>query len=126
MKNQPTRSTETIADQLSEIQETAEKEKVQLTTEVQEYIGKAVTALQDKLADEEPTVEEDVEFIKEVRMWMGMPEEWREKYPSIEGMKGLEEMEEARKRDISLRQWLDLLHVAEVAGWERKQIDKNL
>jgi len=59
-----------ILDQLSEIQDEAKKNKVELTPEVQAYIRGHLEAVQQKLANGQQIYESDMEFIKEVRVWI--------------------------------------------------------
>jgi len=122
-----------IQDQLADLNETLEKEKVQLTPEVEEYVREHVRALQDKLQAGQDVYESDLEFIEKVKLWVWMPKEWREKYPNIDEMLKSEKMKdvtmlgayEASKRNISPKQWLDLLYIAESAGKSKKWIDET-
>ena len=58
---------QSLQDQLSEIQSEAKKNKVQLTPEVTQYIREHLEAVQQKLANGEQIYESDLEFIKEAR-----------------------------------------------------------
>ena len=119
-------------EQLADLTQTLEKEKVQLTPEVEEYVRSHVRAVQDKLQAGQDVRESDLEFIAKVRTWVMMPQELREKYKSVEEMVKSDEMNdvtsldayEANKRHISPKQWLDLLHVAEASGKKKEWIDK--
>ena len=66
----PLLDTHTILDQLSEIQDEAKKNRVQLTPEIQKYIREHLEAVQQKLANGEQIYESDLEFIKEARVWI--------------------------------------------------------
>jgi len=66
----PPLDTHTILDQLANIQAEAEKNKVQLTPEVKQYIREHFEAVQQKLANGEQVYESDLEFIKEARVWI--------------------------------------------------------
>jgi hypothetical protein len=112
-------------EQLADLNQTLEKEKVQLTPEVEKYVRNHVRAVQDKLQAGKDVYENELEFIPIVKMWMKMPKEWREKYPSIEDMTKSEELLESNKRHISIKQWCDLMHVAEVKGKKKDWIDKT-
>jgi hypothetical protein len=114
-------SSQYTAQRLADLTETLEKEKVELTPEVEEYVRAHVRAVQDKLQAGEPIFESDLAFIDKVKVWVLMPEEWREKFESVEKME--EEKSEADKRLISLNQWLALLHMAKVSGKQREWID---
>jgi hypothetical protein len=103
-------------EQLADLNQTLEKEKVQLTPEVEEYVREHIRAVQDKLQAGEDVYESDLEFIPKVKMWVSMSKELREKYPNIREMLKSEELLESNKRHISLQQWLDLLHIMEVGG----------
>jgi len=124
------KESQTAQEQLADLTQTFEKENVQPTPEVKEYVRSHVRAVQDKLQSGKPVYENELEFIPKVKMWMRMPKEWREKYPSVEEMVKSEEMKnvtmsdvyEAQKRDIDIKQWLDLLHMAEIQDKEL-QID---
>ena len=83
MSQSPETSPE-LEDRLAELKETKEREKVQLTPEVEGYIQEHVKAIQNKLANGEAILESDLEFIDEVKLWMSMSEEWRGKLQSIE------------------------------------------
>ena len=123
---------EVAQEQLDELNRTLEKEKVDVTPEVEEYTRSHVRAVQDKLQAGQDVYESDLEFIPKVKMWVLMPKEWRDKYKSVEEMVKSEEMKdvtvsdiyEANKRNISLKQWLDLLHIAECAHQKPKWIDE--
>ena len=113
---------QTLLDQLSEIQDEAKKNKVQLTPEVVQYIREHLEAVQKKLAKNESIYDEDLEFIKNVRFWINLPENVRQMFPAIEEMKK-ESEDEAMKRNITPKQWFDLLHVAKAAGKQKEWID---
>jgi hypothetical protein len=110
---------------LADLTETLEREKVELSPEVEEYALAHVRAVQDKLQAGQPIFETDLEFIDMVKMWIMMPEKLREKYKSIQEMEESEEMKEAGKRHILLKQWLDLLHVAKAADKSKEWIDEK-
>ena len=57
-----------LQDQLLDIQDEAKKTKVQLTPEIESYIREHLEAVQQKLANNEPVYDEDLEFIKEARL----------------------------------------------------------
>jgi len=118
-----------ILDQISEIQDEAKKNKVKLTPEVTQYIREHLEAVQQKLANGVSVTDDDMKFMQDVRLWVSLPEEWRKKCKSIEDMKQNTELrgagKEASARGISIRQWLDLLHIAEVSQTDKKWIDKN-
>lgn len=103
---------ESLQDQLMDIQDEAKKNKVKLTLEVGRYIREHLETVQQKLANREPVMEDDMKFMQDVRTWVGLPEEWREKYKSIEGMNKSEENQDTIKRGIRLGQWLILLNIA--------------
>jgi len=107
-----------ILDQISEIQDEAKKNKVQLTPEVKQYIREHLDAVRQKLANREEITEDDMKFMQDVRLWISLQEEMRRKYRSIEEMKQSSEVSEAVKeasaRGISPKQWFDLLHIATV------------
>ena len=113
-----------LQDQLLDIQDEAKKNKVELTPEIREYIRTHLEAVQQKLANREEVTEDDMQFIKDVRLWVSIPDNVRGKFPSIEVMKKSEELEEAAKRRINHEQWFDLLHIAEVSQQDKKWIDK--
>jgi hypothetical protein len=116
-------------EQLADLTKTLEKEKVQLTPEVEKYVRSHVRAVQDKLQAGKDVYESELEFIPKVKTWVLMPKEWREKHPSIEDMLKNKEIidiwPEISKRHISVTQWQDLLHVAEAAGKEKEWIDET-
>jgi len=115
---------QSILDQLSEIQDEAKKNKVQLAPEVEAYIREHLEIVQQKYANNEPVYEEDLEFIKDVRLWVSLQDNVRQMFPTIESM-NKEATDEAVKRHISPKQWLDLLHVAEAARKDKKWIDET-
>jgi len=141
----PSLDTSSQLDQkLAELKETQEREKVELSPEVEKYYQEHVKAIQGKLAKGEAILESDLKFIDDVKLWMSLPEEWREQYSSVEEMKkageandielkmkGIlfrdlqEATQEAQKRNINLKQWLTLLHIANTAGKERSWIDET-
>jgi len=69
MPNKP-ETLQSLSDRISEIQDEAKKNKVQLTPEIQAYIREHLEAVQQKLANREPVYDEDLEFIKEARSWI--------------------------------------------------------
>jgi len=134
---------QSILDQISEIQSEAEKNKVDLTPEVREYIRTHIEAVQQKLANGEQVTEDDLRFMQDVRLWVAMPKEWRDKYRSIDEIHKAEEVQEiiieaqkreinfhkvmfeANKRGIGPKQWIALLHVAESSDKDEKWIDET-
>ncbi len=111
LPNTPT----SLTDQLADIKEALEKEKIKLTPEVEEYIKTHLHTIQDKIADKKDITKGDLAFIGKVKTWILMPEEWREKYPTIHDLEASGEMDnmqnaiwEANKRQISIQQWLDM------------------
>jgi hypothetical protein len=120
-------------EQLADLNQTLEKEKVQLTPEVEEYVRNHVRTVQDKLQAGQDVYERDLEFIPKVKMWVRMPKYLREKYKSIdELMKSgetkdvtMSDVNEANKRQISPKQWQDLLHVMEAGGEKKEWIDET-
>jgi hypothetical protein len=98
-------TSQTALEQLADLTKTLEKEKVQLTPEVEEYVRSHVRAVQDKLQAGQDVYESDLAFIEKVKMWV-------------------KNIKESKERDISMDQWQDLLHVAEAAGKEKKWIDE--
>jgi hypothetical protein len=116
-------------EQLADLNQTLEKEKVQLTPEVENYVREHIRAVQDKLQVGQDVYEKDLEFIPNVNLWVLMPKEWREKHPSIEDILKDKEIidiwPEISKRHISVTQWQDLLHMAEASGNEKEWIDKT-
>ena len=110
-------------DQLIEIQETVKREKVKLTPEVEAYIRQHIYAIQDKLAEGKPIFKKDMEFIELSKMWILAPANIREEYPSIDLMN--DQKSESGKRNISLRQWFDVLHIAKSAKKDMEWINKT-
>jgi len=112
MKNQP--KPEALLDTLK----TAEKAKVKLTLEIEQEIREHLAEAQARAERGEPMTQEMVEFMENVRLWVGMPEEWREKLRTVEVMRKDPEIirapTEAKQRHISVQQWLDLLHLNNV------------
>jgi hypothetical protein len=119
-----------IRDQMADIHDKVEKQKIPLSKGVAAYTRENLRKVAGKLQAGEPIYPSDMEFIANVRMWMGMPAVWREKYRSIEqmktegGMDGSESREvgaEAQKRNISWGQWLALMHIACFNGTKGKE-----
>jgi len=119
-----TETSSSILDQLSEIQDEAKKNKVQLTPEVQAYIREHLENVQQILAKGEHVTEHDLRFMQEVRMWVRIPDNIRKLYTNIEEMDE-EISNEVYKRGISPKQWFDILHVAEAANQDRQWIDEK-
>ena len=119
-----------LADQnlFSDILGEAGRQKIKLTPEITEEIREHLAEAQARAERGEPMTREMAEFMENVRLWVGMPEWWREENPKLTNESVLEMnrlvtdevREEAKKRDISVGQWLDLLHVSEA------QKDKNV
>jgi hypothetical protein len=118
-------SSQAPEQRIADLTETLEKEKVELTPEVEKYVRVHVRAVQDKLQAGQQVFESDLEFIDGVKMWVQMSKEFRGKYRSIEQLVGSDEYNESNKRRISIKQWLDLLHVAEAAEEAREWIDEQ-
>ena len=116
-------------EQLDDLNRTLEKEKVELTPEVEEYTRSHVRAVQNKLQAGQDVYESDLAFIPKVKIWVRMPKELREKYRSVDEMiKSKEVIDaqfEANKRHISLQQWYVLLEIAICGSKERKWIDER-
>jgi hypothetical protein len=124
-----TPETPSLQDQLAEIKREAEQNKVELTSEVQEYIRTHLLAVQQKLSAQEPVTEDDLRFMQDVRLWVGMAEEDRNRLVSIEDMNHEistnEYFKEIFKRKISLTQWIALVFVAYAIGENWEWIDKT-
>jgi hypothetical protein len=110
-----------LEQRLADLTGTLEIEKVELSPEVEEYARAHVRAVQDKLQTGQPVFEADLAFIDNVKLWVMMPENLREEFKSVEQMYA--EKPEADERHISLKQWLDLLHVAKTTGNPRYWIN---
>jgi len=117
------KSSPTLQDKLAELKETQEREKIELTPEVEQYYQEHVEAVQEKLAQGEAILESDMEFVDAVKLWMGAQENVRKKIPSIEEM--LKEKKEAEERNITLAQWLGLLHIVYATEKEKEWIDEQ-
>jgi hypothetical protein len=107
-----TKLPETPQDRFLSLIALAKREKVRLTPEIEKEIRDHLAEAQARAERGEPMTQEMIEFMENVRLWVGMPEEWREKLRTVEAMANSPEFHEAQKRHISIRQWLDLLHVA--------------
>ena len=92
---------------------TAEKAKVKLTPEIEQEIREHLAEAQARAERGEPMTQEMAEFMENVRLWVEMPEGWREKLRTVKDMKNDDEWREIKKCHISVRQWLDLLRMAE-------------
>jgi len=114
-----------LEDQLADIKETLEKEKVKLTPEVEKYIRNHLRVVQDKIADKKDITEGDLAFIGKVKIWILLPKNIRDKYDSIEKMEGPDVVKNAQERGLSLQQWLGLLHVAEADDKGEDWIDET-
>jgi len=136
-------TSQTLQDQLLDIQDEAKKNKVELIPEVQAYIREHLVAVQQKLVNREDVTEDDLKFIQDVRLWVSLPEDLRLKYNNASEAKNSKEAQmiisqaenlhvplheagaEGKKRGINTKQWLDLLHVAEAAKKDKKWIDET-
>jgi hypothetical protein len=118
-----------IKDQLADIRDKGEKQKIPLSKEVEDYTRENLRKVAGKLQAGEPVYPSDMAFIEKVKLWMAMPEILREKYKSIEGMGKMEEVKEARRRSITLQQWFGMLNMASFKlkkrGKEKKWIGAN-
>ena len=101
-----------IQEQMAEISDKVENKTLPLSEKVKNYAREHLRKVQVKLGKGEPVYPSDLEFIGKVKFWMRMPEDLRKKYISIEKMEKADEVIEANKRNISLRQWIALLYVA--------------
>jgi len=102
-----------VNQQIAEIGDKSEREKIPLTKEVAEYTRANLRKVKEKLEKREPVYPVDMEFIGKVKIWMEMPVEWRKKYKSIERTESEGIIDEVRKREITPKQWFALLHVAD-------------
>jgi len=118
-----------LQDRIAEIQNEAKKNKVQLTPEVHEYIREHLEAVQQKLAKNEQVYEEDLAFIKDVRLWVSLPEQLRKIYKNIEKMKQSANIKDivqkASDRGISIKQLFDLRHIASAKKRWQEWIDET-
>jgi len=102
----------TIQEQMAEIRDKSETEKIPLSKEVAEYARENLRKVQDKLEKGESVYAADMEFIGKVKYWMSLEPDWRMKLPSIEEMERIPEIVDARKRSITIKQWQDLFRMA--------------
>jgi len=115
---------QTPLDSLSDITKGAEKLKVKLTPEIEKEIREHLAEAQARAERGEPMTQEMKEFMENVRLWVGMPEWWREKFKAMETMKkdieamkqAREAPQEAKQRHISVEQWLDFEHLLYMAS----------
>jgi len=77
---------EFLHDQLAGITETMQRENIKLTPKVSAYLKNHAQAVQGKLLNGQKIYPKDMEFIKQVKSWMNMPEKLRKEFPSIERM----------------------------------------
>ncbi len=59
-----------LSDQLADLQETMQREKVELTPEVEAYLKESVEKVQGKLINGEPVYPKDMEFIEWFKIWI--------------------------------------------------------
>ena len=121
----PPEAPTSLTDQLADIKETLEREKIKLTPEAEEYIATHLRIVQDKIADKQDITEGDLAFIGKVKTWIFLAEEWRDRYKSIEEMDSSDKMKSAQERGLKLQQWLDLSHMAESKGEDQNWIDET-
>jgi len=112
-------------DRILELKDEAEKQKVELTPEVKAYIQAHLDIVQEKISKGAAVTEDDMKFIEEVRMWVEMSEDSRGELDTIEKMCDSEAMQEAMRRDITIGQWLDLVHFTEAVGNPLWTIDRS-
>ena len=102
-----------LEDQLADIKETLEREKVKLTPEVEEYIRSHLRTVQDKIADTKDITEGDLAFIKKEKIWISLSDKLRDKYPTIKDMEGSAEMIIIQDRHLSVSECHTLFKEAE-------------
>ena len=118
---------EAINEQLAEIRDKSEREKIPLSKEVQEYTRANLRRVQEKLEKGEPVYAADMEFIEKVKIWMETPAWWRNSHNSIEKMDKSGLVDDVRKRDITPQQWLALVYLSTFKvfdGNNKEWIDK--
>jgi len=123
MPSEPNNTPPILQEVMRDITELAEKEKVELTSEIREYVREHVRMTQDQYRTHEDVSDKDIVFIENAKSWLLMPKQLKERYSTIEDMKN--ETSEANKREISLKQWLSLLNVAEASHQPIKWIDET-
>ena len=110
---------------LSDILNEGGKPKVKLTPEIEKEIRKHLAEAQARAERGEPMTQEMKEVMENVRLWVGMPEAWRNRLRTVEEMTKypliIKAPEEAKQRHISVRQWLDLLHMAQARAERGKK-----
>jgi len=126
MQNKP--EPQALLDTLKDV----EKQKVKLTPEIEKEIREHLADMQARAERGEPMTREMAEFMENVRLWVAMPEEWRSDNPDLKSAEEIKKdpevinltknaSKEAKKRHISVGQWLDLLHVANANGKKDKK-----
>jgi len=87
-----------ITAQLADLNETMQREKVELTPEVKRYFNENLARLTDKLAKNEHVYINDLEFIENIKKWIKMSKPYREKLPSIEEMENPKLTQEQKEK----------------------------
>ena len=104
--NETQMTSQDINREISDITEMAEREQVKLTSEVRQYLHDGMGKALDK-AESGVTIE-DMQFLEDVKDWMTMPEDWRNKYPNIETMKNSKEYGYFESNNISMKRLAEL------------------
>ncbi len=93
-----------LADQLADLQETMQREKVELTPEVEAYLKENVEKIQGKLMNGEPVYPRDMKFIEEIKVWIENEIMIRKLKVRFESEMHLHEEVEWAKVEASLRE----------------------
>jgi len=76
-----------LKDQLAEITETMQREKIEFTPEMKVYFDETLARFTEGMTRGEMPVKKDLdEFVNKLKQWIKMSKEYRERYPSIEAM----------------------------------------
>jgi hypothetical protein len=81
------KSEQAIQD-LQEMQTEMAKEKIELSPEMKKYLAENLEKIHAKLKKGEPIYQKDLEFIEDIKFWLSMPKGFRQKFPSMEAVKG--------------------------------------
>lgn len=116
-----------IEREFSDITEMVERKDINLSPEASGYLHENMKRILEKAGGVGGVDEKDFVFLKKVKVWMTMSEEWREQNPSIDDLQNFvdwsldwntlsNEANEAMKRGLEFVQWYDLLYIADVLG----------
>jgi len=116
---------QSVADRISGLEAEIADKKIKLPPDIFKYVEEHISSVNRILEGGRMPTEKDMEFMEHVRMWLSLDEVDRERFTNMESFLGFKEVQESKKRQISLSQYLACVEVLEHLGFSSEDLSKG-